>query len=195
MWSSSEAELRDVNVSWRLLTGTGDNLYPPWKWKKGKAIHVQALKVPGGQRCRDNRHMKVARWSKLRTGPKGIVRLEELCRWEISVTPPGTEPGIFRLVAQCLNQLCHLVPSPWEYIARKTVEMGWRIKSVGNWEKEETRKTAGLRTWMKKMHGELRVHGRLIDHRYSSWRNDVWWWGLCWSVRQSRLVGFCELSN
>jgi hypothetical protein len=39
------------------------------KMKKGKAIHVQALKVPGGQSFRDIPHMKVARLSNLCTGP------------------------------------------------------------------------------------------------------------------------------
>jgi hypothetical protein len=35
--------------------------------------------------------------------PRVIVRPE----WKISVTPWGTESATFRLVAQCLNQLCH----------------------------------------------------------------------------------------
>ena len=74
--------------------------------------------------------MKVVRLSDLRTGclypqdiflvliyvrglvnPKATVRPEGLRQSKIPTIPSGIEPATYQLVVQCLNQLCHRVPS------------------------------------------------------------------------------------
>ena len=101
-------------------------------------------------RFQDKRHMKVVRWSALHTGrlypqeilpvptsvrgcvqPRATVRQEELSQRIIPMTPSEIEPVNFRPVAQCLNQLNHLIPqlqtSP--HITNCYTLKGWTYRS------------------------------------------------------------------
>jgi len=98
----------------------------------GTAIPVQAYYRPRGFQefqapgFRDSRHMRAVRFSALHIGhlylppkyswclllleadlrPGAEVWPKGICHWKIPMIPSGFEPATFRLVAQCLNQLC-----------------------------------------------------------------------------------------
>ena len=76
----------------------------------------QALWLPGGwgsQILRQSAHEvgKVfSRMCWLPVPPRTIVWPEQLCQWNIPMTPSGIKPATFQFVAQCLNQQCHRIP-------------------------------------------------------------------------------------
>jgi hypothetical protein len=97
----------------------------------GKAIPWQAWRSPEGSMSleapifQDNRHMKVIRLSALSTGrlnpPRSYSWYSFLLKAESTgLTPSGIEPATYRLVAQFLNLLRHLVPQCNTYLYKLT---------------------------------------------------------------------------
>jgi hypothetical protein len=54
--------------------------------------------------------------------PRVIVQPEGLCQWIIPVTPSGIKPVTSRLVAKCLNRLCHCVPRTDVFLRQYMIE-------------------------------------------------------------------------
>ena len=111
------------------------------RYRPGQAWSFQEVEVSGFQ---DNQRMKVVNLSALSTGrlypqeiflvlisvrgwinPRAIVRPEGLCQWNMPITLWEIKPTTFRLVARCLNRLCHLVPPPGAQNSRKNNKGIW----------------------------------------------------------------------
>jgi hypothetical protein len=117
---------------------------PTIKVKQSHYKPGQALRVPGGwgtriwQGCQPYAPaaftpkeiflvlISVRGW----VDPRAIVRPEGLCQWKIPMTLSGIELATFRLVAQCLNQLCHRAPLTYrtegkfiQHFGRKTASL------------------------------------------------------------------------
>jgi hypothetical protein len=106
-----------------------------------KLLHYRAgqvLRVPGGRVSRISRQLThevgkgVSRMHQPPLPPRRylwyhsvIARPEELSQWKIQMTPTGIEPATFRLTAQCLQELCHIVS--WQFSkAGRICRNSWR---------------------------------------------------------------------
>ena len=114
---------------------------------KGKAIPLQAQRLPGGWRSQISRQSaheggkvvspthrplltprKYSRYSFLSEteSTPGPQCGHKDCQWKIPMTPSGIEPATFWLVAECLNQLRYRVP-PVVVVVYKTAILSSRI--------------------------------------------------------------------
>jgi hypothetical protein len=128
MWISEQRAISLYNTTWFVFI-TETVCFSCTVRKKGKAIIVEALRVPGGWGSRiswqsaheGGKVVSPRHWPPLpasknswysyllqaesTTGP--LCGWQDYGKWKTPMTPTGNEPATIRFEAQCLNQLRH----------------------------------------------------------------------------------------
>ena len=139
----------------------------------------QALRVPGdwgSQISRQSSHEgcqpyalaaftpRIYSWYSFVRGwvnPKATVWPEGLCQWKIPMTPSGIEPATFRLVAQCLNQLCHRVPHVRSSRKHQIVKVHRALQNCGS---RVEHASYGSSFWCLEIASSSQIFRKFVDH-------------------------------
>ena len=131
MWISEQRAIISLYNTTRFVFITETACFSCAVRKKGKAIPVEALRVPGGwgsgiswqsahevgkvvsPRHRTPLPASKNSWYSYLLGaeskPRPWCGWQDYGKWKTRVTPSGNEPATIRFEAQCLNQLRHCV--------------------------------------------------------------------------------------